>query len=439
MSLQQHSPRSTRAGLAVAFIFLISACGGGGGGGAEGPAEPPAARRFTTFQAASSVIGQPDLESGDRDGGQAATGAGGFLNPQAMAGTPDGGLLVTDSGNNRVLRFAAPTAPGAQASAVIGQSSLTTSLPGTSAQGLNRPSAVAVGAGKVAVADTGSNRVLVYDHLPEANTRPVASVVVGQPDPGSNAPGCSGHGLNRPSGVAITPRGRLIVADSQNHRVLVWDAVPSDPDNVPAPTLVLGQQTADHCVANDDLQDGSPDTSPVDGQPVATARTLSFPFDVWSDDERLVVADTNNHRVLVWNRFPTGNFQPADLVLGHSSFANTRSNSLHDGQPSQGTPLAGTFNVPAGVQSDGTLLLVGDTVNRRVLIWNTFPTANGQSADVVLGQPALDQKVSTDLDRDGLPDPTALQIGSPGRLLLTPEALFVSDPMHHRVLVFRRD
>jgi NHL repeat len=421
---------AVRACVALASALLLLACGGGSG-------SPPAVERhFTNFQAASAVIGQADLESGDRNAGQTSTGPAGFLNPQAMAAAPGGGLLVADSGNNRVLLFPAPNLPGAQASAVLGQSSLTTSLPGTSPQGLNRPLAVAVGAGKVAVADAGSNRVLIYDQLPAAGTRPAAIVVIGQPDPVSSNPACSDRGLNKPFGVAITPRGKLIVADTQNHRVLVWDTIPLDPDNVPAPTLVLGQQTTGHCVENDELQDGTPDT--VNDQPVTSNKTLAYPHDVWSDDDRLVVSDTNNHRVLVWTRFPTDNFQPANLVLGHSTFTNTRSNSLHDGQPSVGTPLPGTFNVPAGVQSDGTLLVVGDVVNRRVLIWSRFPTLNGQSADIVLGQPALDQKVSTDGDGDGLPDPTAQQLGSPGRILLTPEALFVSDPLHHRVLVFRR-
>lgn len=442
MPFQSLSTRSTRAGLAAAFALFMAACGGGGGSNGEptqppAPAPAPAPSGFTNFQSASAAIGQVDLERGDRNGGEAGTGPVGFVNPQGMAAAPDGGLLVTDLGNNRVLLFAVPTTPGAQASAVIGQASLTTSLPGTSLQGLDRPVAVAVGAGKVAVADAGSNRVLIYDQLPAAGIRSTAVVVIGQPGPGSRDPACSESGLNRPSGVAITPRGKLIVADRDNHRVLVWDTIPEDPDNVPAPTLVLGQATAGHCVANDDLQDGTPDTSPVSGQPVASAKTLSSPVDVWSDDDRLVVSDSANNRVLVWTRFPTDDFQPANLVLGHSGFTQTGPNSMDD-QPSEGRPLPGAFNVPTGVHSDGTLLVVADAVNRRVMIWNTFPTANGQAADVVLGQPALDQKVSTDADGDGLPDPTARQIGSPGRVLLTPQALFVADGLHHRVLVFRR-
>ena len=32
-------------------------------------------------------------------------------------------------------------------------------------------------------------------------------------------------------------------------------------------------------------------------------------------EQRVIVADTNNDRVLIWNSFPTRNGQPADVVL----------------------------------------------------------------------------------------------------------------------------
>ena len=40
-----------------------------------------------------------------------------------------------------------------------------------------------------------------------------------------------------------------------------------------------------------------------------------------------------------------------------------------------------------GVFSNGTQLFVDDQNNNRIMIWNTFPTANFTSADIVLGQP----------------------------------------------------
>ena len=44
---------------------------------------------------------------------------------------------------------------------------------------------------------------------------------------------------------------------------------------------------------------------------------------------------------------------------------------------------------PTSVTTDGTRLFVSDLGFNRVLIWNTIPTANGQAADVVVGQPDM--------------------------------------------------
>ena len=73
-----------------------------------------------------------------------------------------------------------------------------------------------------------------------------------------------------------------------NHRVLVWNTVPVSAP-IPAPDLVLGQSRPDRCVRNNNDVNGD----------VAGRGTLALPVDVWSDDTRLVVADSGNHRVLI--------------------------------------------------------------------------------------------------------------------------------------------
>src|SRR5690606_38175173 len=50
---------------------------------------------------------------------------------------------------------------------------------------------------------------------------------------------------------------------------------------------------------------------------------------------------------------------------------------------------ASTLSSPRGLDSDGTRLLVADTLNNRVLAWTAFPTRLGQPADAVLGQPSF--------------------------------------------------
>ncbi|PIR67100.1 MAG: hypothetical protein COU51_00295 [Parcubacteria group bacterium CG10_big_fil_rev_8_21_14_0_10_36_14] len=47
-----------------------------------------------------------------------------------------------------------------------------------------------------------------------------------------------------------------------------------------------------------------------------SATNLNYPMKVVSDGKRLIVSDTYNNRVLIWNRIPTQDHTPADLVIG---------------------------------------------------------------------------------------------------------------------------
>ena len=91
-----------------------------------------------------------------------------------------------------------------------------------------------------------------------------------------------------------------------------------------------------------------------------------------SDGRRLLLCDRNNNRVLVWTSLPGGN-TPPDLVLGQPDFVRNN--------PGTGR---NQMNWPIAVHTDGTRVLVADAYNDRILIWNTFPTRNGQPADLVL-------------------------------------------------------
>lgn len=100
---------------------------------------------------------------------------------------------------------------------------------------------------------------------------------------------------------------------------------------------------------------------------------FNHPGNIASDGKRLILADRNNNRVLIWNELPTQNKEP-DLVLGQKDFI----------QNNPGTGLD-QMNWPVGVATDGKRLLVADTYNDRILIWENFPTQNGQAADYALG------------------------------------------------------
>ena len=351
--------------------------------------------------------------------------------PAAMALTPQGELLLADQANNRVVLYpSSPTQSGQAATAVLGQHTLDTAVPSVSRNGLSGPFGLAAGGGKVAVADFGANRVLLFNGSPRAGAPAAeAALVIGQPDFQSNLASCGSQGLTQPAAVVITPDGKLIVADTWNHRVLIWNSVPTGP-TVPGPDRVLGQSLRNSCELNAGLPSGQ-----------ATASTLAMPADIWSDGTRLAVADSGNHRVLVWSdiNLLTGDFQPANLVLGHTNFTTTTANTANEVEGPRAQPTISTLNDPEGGHSDGTSLAVADSFNNRVLIWRTFPDRNFQPADVVLGHETFEQSTTNDTNNDGATDvPTAHVLNYPIRVLLTPDALLVSDYSHNRVLKFGR-
>ena len=64
-------------------------------------------------------------------------------------------------------------------------------------------------------------------------------MVVGQPDFDTSDFDCTADSLGSPETATVTPNGKLVVTDSENHRVLIWNALPTA-NGQPA-DLVLGQ------------------------------------------------------------------------------------------------------------------------------------------------------------------------------------------------------
>ncbi|NTU79451.1 MAG: hypothetical protein HGA45_08620 [Chloroflexales bacterium] len=220
--------------------------------------------------------------------------------------------------------------------------------------------------GPLVVADTGNHRVLIWRELPEEDGTP-PDLVLGQPGFASDARNRGGPVSARsmfvPTGVLVW-RGRLLVADAWNHRVLIWRELPRASD-VPA-DLALGQAS----LGAGELNRG--------GRP--RADTLYWPYGLATDGQRLYVADSNNRRVLVWSALPDEPGRPADLVLGQADFAGGEENA-------GGAPTAASMRWPHGLASDGRRLLLADAGNNRVLIWDRLPVEPNAPADRALGQP----------------------------------------------------
>jgi hypothetical protein len=115
------------------------------------------------------------------------------------------------------------------------------------------------------------------------------------------------------------------------------------------------------------------------------------PQGVWIQNGKLFVADTQNHRVLIFNSIPTANGAAADLVLGQKDLASFVEPDLtknsNDATPS-------SLSSPVSVTSDGVRLYVADLGHNRVLIWNSIPASNAAAADVVVGQPDLNSALA---------------------------------------------
>ncbi|MGA2574696.1 MAG: hypothetical protein ABSH24_01595 [Bryobacteraceae bacterium] len=94
------------------------------------------------------------------------------------------------------------------------------------------------------------------------------------------------------------------------------------------------------------------------------------------------------------------------------------------------TPIATGMNEPTAVASDGTHLAVADTLNNRVLIWNTLPTSMNQPPDVVVGQ--------TSFTTNSFPGdiPTATSLRGPNGVWLQNGMLFIADTQNDRVLIY---
>ncbi len=197
-----------------------------------------------------------------------------------------------------------------------------------------------------------------------------------------------------------------MVSDTGQNRVFIWNEVPKD--EFQAPDITLGQEAASGTGRN------------AGGK--VSASTLMYPSGLWSDGQRLIVADAWNHRVLIWNSFPTRDGQPADVVLGQPDFSGNEPNVEGISHP----PSARTLNWPYGVFSDGKSLWIADTGNRRVLFFESIPTESYQAADGLIGKKAFHER---DYENQDPIWPYSVKISPQGQMAIT-------DTQYYRVLLW---
>ncbi|MGP0129093.1 MAG: NHL repeat-containing protein [cyanobacterium endosymbiont of Rhopalodia musculus] len=264
--------------------------------------------------------------------------------------------------------------------------------------------------GPLWVADTGHHRLLGWKNLPETDGKP-ADLIIGQPDfhqEGQNANGTpQSNTLSVPTGICTCGEG-LAVADAWNHRVLIWKELPQD-HNVPA-DIVLGQTDFHQNQVNR-------------GEINTAADRMHWPYGVFYHQGYFFVADTGNRRVLVWNRLPEVNGQPADFVLGQSQM------NLRD-ENGGGIPTASSMRWPHALAIWQDNLVVTDAGNNRVMIWDGIPTENNVPCKLVLGQSNFED---VELNQ-GVYWPSSRSLSMPYGVAVCKQWLMVADTSNSRLL-----
>jgi hypothetical protein len=250
---------------------------------------------------------------------------------------------------------------GMAAAVVVGQPDFNTISSGTSSTKLNTPEGVFTDGKKLFIVDRVNNRVLIYNQIPTQNSAP-ADVVLGQANFTAGGAATTQRGLSGPT-TGCTDGVRLFIADRSNHRVLIWNNIPTT-NNAPA-DIVLGEDLFTTAVAGVSQSD------------------LNEPIGLATDGKRLFLVDSSNRRALIWNSFPVRNNQPADSVIGQPNFTT---DSL--GQSDR------KIGVPTHISFDGKRLFIGDYQFGRILIYNTVPSENFAPADVVVGKPEFTSAAS---------------------------------------------
>jgi len=258
---------------------------------------------------ADLVIGQrdfssngPNLGQGDRRGDNPASALPDSLLFPGRVIARDGHVWISDSGNSRVLHYAAPAVNKPVADLVLGQfGDFTRRAKNNDGAGEHgdAPSAgnlfncigIALDAyGNLYVADWQNHRVVRYDD--PLNSDDAADAVFGQPDFASGLPDQGGltSGLQLPIDLHVDAAGALNIADSFNHRVLVYHDPLHDQSTADAVYGQLGSFDSD--LINHGL---GPFTSDADA--------LFGPTGLASDAAlNLFIVDTNSNRLL---RFDT--------------------------------------------------------------------------------------------------------------------------------------
>ena len=171
----------------------------------------------------------------------------------------------------------------------------------------DHPSGIATNGTNLVLMDRVNNRILVWNTAPTSSST-LPDFVLCQQSTTATAAGTGLNQCNWPSDAVITPDNKLLVADTDNNRILVWNSLPTSTGTSASFAIDLG----------------------VD----------AWPWGIWSDGRKVVASLTGKSELRFWNSFPTSSSSAYSF-----SITGTTSSCI---------------GTPRGITSDGTRLLVGE-------------------------------------------------------------------------------
>lgn len=266
----------------------------------------------TEFAEPDVILGQEAIEDSGRN--QNANVSSKTLHYPSGIWSDGKTLIVGDAWNHRVLIWhQIPTQNAQPADVVLGQPNFETNQPNVKGQAanptsqtLNWPYGVFSDGKNLWIADTGNRRILFYNEIPKDNFAK-ADDIIGKPD--FDTRDYENQDPIWPYSVKINDKGQMAVADTQFYRVLVWNDWKDAFKN--RANLIIGQDNFDACGQNQ-------------FRLAPEANTLNWTYDACFYKNGLLVNDTGNSRVLGFKNLPKKNNETADFLIGRPDF-NTSS------------------------------------------------------------------------------------------------------------------
>lgn len=300
----------------------------------------------------------------------------------------------------------------------------------------NHPSGLASDGTRFLLCDRFNNRILVWNTLPDHWDSP-PDLVLGQPDMISNNPGTGKHQLNWAGNASLGSNGKLAVADTENDRILLWNSFPAANAEPADVSLHLPLFT----LPGTPVQYGWPWGVWTDGNRLAAVATsgaailfwntfpladntppdyivhlpeFGTPRNISTDGSTYFFVGDHNAKVnngpgtFFWNAYPSQADQPFDfyrdewikgerLPSGQLVAAGLSSIYIWDAMPQDATADPDLTLKPSmykngdGVDAAfcGNRLYINNYNGNNVLVYNDLPVSPGQLPDFALGAPGI--------------------------------------------------